>query len=70
VKLSTVAHISEKGSIYELQLKKKEGRFDFKGYSSLRQIGRFYALSANNRFTRLYTSVAFLDPRNLHFIAN
>jgi hypothetical protein len=52
-----------------MRLKKKDGCFAFKGYSSLRQLGRFYALTTDKRITRLFTSVAFLDPCNLHFIA-
>jgi hypothetical protein len=70
VEIFNVEPISEKCSIYELQLKKKEGRFAFNGYHSLRQIGRYYSLTADNKITRLYTSVAFLDPRNLHFMAS
>jgi hypothetical protein len=68
VELPTVQMISDKCSIYELRLKKKEGRFEFKGYTSLRQVGRYYALTVDNKTTRLYTSVAFLDPRNIYFI--
>ena len=53
-----------------MKLKKKEGMFKYRGYVSLSQIGRYYALNADDKITRLYTSVAFLHPSNIDLLIN
>ena len=42
--------------------------FSYVGYHFLHQLGRFYSLTLNKKTTRLYTSVGFLDPRNVEFM--
>jgi hypothetical protein len=42
----------------------------FNGYTSLKQLGRYYSLTADNKTTRLYTTVGFLDPKNASFLNN
>jgi hypothetical protein len=68
VVLSSALLISRRSAIYELRLKKKTGRFVFNGYTSLKQLGRYYSLTADNKITRLYTTVGFLDPKNASFL--
>jgi hypothetical protein len=70
VVLSSALLISRHSAIYELRLKKKTGRFVFNGYTSLKQLGRYYSLTADNKITRLYTTVGFLDPKNVGFLNN
>ena len=53
-----------------MKLKKKEGWLEYRGYTSVAQIGRYYALNADDKITRLYTSVAFLDPSNIDLLTN
>lgn len=53
--------VSEKGSIYQINLTRKEGApFVFLKYRDIDQIGRYFSVSLNNNVTRLYTTVGFL----------
>lgn len=60
--------ISEKGSIYQLNLTKKEGTFTFLKYKYITQIGRYFTITLNDKVTRLYTTVNFLVAENLMFL--
>jgi hypothetical protein len=67
--LRGITTVSEKGQIYQVDLEATSGEdFEFLGYSDIRQLGRFYSLTLNKKITRLYTSVGFLDTRNLAFM--
>lgn len=68
VSLVQVSHISEKGSIYEMRLANKAQPFAFQRYTTPEQLGRYYALTLDNKVTRLYTSVSFLDPANIDLL--
>lgn len=57
--------ICEKGRIYQINLRRKEGAFRFLGYTEVAQIGRYFSLSLNDKVTRLYTTVNFLVQENL-----
>ncbi len=40
----------------------------FRGYTDVRQIGQYYSLTINNKKTRLYTVVNFLQPENINLL--
>ena len=42
--------------------------FEYVGYQDVHQLGRFFSLTLNKKVTRLYTSVGFLDPKNIDFV--
>ena len=51
--------------IYEVRLVKDEGfNFEFKGITSIDQLGRFYSLTMDSKITRLYTTVNFLADKS------
>lgn len=70
VQLKSVSLVSERGKIYQLKVVPKNVSQDlsFSGYSDVAQLGRYFSLSLNNKVTRLYTSVNFLDSRNLQLL--
>ena len=64
--LSQITCISEKGQIYLVEFESEDMiPFEYRGYSKVEQLGRFYSLTLNKKITRLYTSVGFLHQRNL-----
>jgi hypothetical protein len=68
VSLAQISHISEKGSIYEIRLTNKSQKYVFQRYTTAEQLGRYYALTLDNKVTRLYTSASFLDPSNIDLL--
>lgn len=42
--------------------------FLYKGYENLSQLGKYFALTINNKKTRLYSVVNFLNPLNLQLM--
>lgn len=42
--------------------------FKYNGYSSVYQIGRYFVLNLDNKFSRLYITVSFLAPKNLEIL--
>ena len=66
VTLSQITCISQKGQIYLVEFESEDMiPFEYRGYSKVEQLGRFYSLTLNKKITRLYTSVGFLHQRNL-----
>ena len=61
--------ISQKGSIYQINLKKRYGsQFKFTGYRDITQLGRYFSITLNDKVTRLYTTVNFLVEENTLFM--
>lgn len=56
--------IANYSKIYEIYVTPTDKPISYEGYDSLLQIGRFYSLTVNNKVTRLYTAVNFLQPSN------
>lgn len=55
--------------IFTLYLSSQNQPFDYRGYSSLSQIGQYYSVTVNDRKTRLYTAVNFLHKSNIKLMA-
>lgn len=55
-------------NVYELHLKVPNSALQFTGYTEVKQLGRFYALTINKQTTRLYTIVNLFHWRNVHFL--
>lgn len=71
VSIKNITVVSEVGQIYQVDLESVDYTpFEYIGYQDVHQLGRFYSLTINKKVTRLYTSVGFLDPRNLAFMQN
>lgn len=64
VKVESLSLISQSSRIYQFDLSCKEA-VKFEGYSHVSQLGRFYSLTVNDKFTRLYTFVNFLNRDNV-----
>lgn len=47
--------------IYAIYLVGKDKGFQYKGYESLTQIGKYYTVTLSTKTTRLYTLVNFLQ---------
>jgi len=62
------SNISQKGSIYEVRFANIAQPFVFQRYTTPEQLGRSYALTLDNKVTRLYTSASFLDPSNIDLL--
>lgn len=59
--------VSKKGEIFEVFVR-TVSPLQFEGYSDVKQLGRFYSLTINNKTTRLYTAVNFIHKTNLQFL--
>jgi hypothetical protein len=57
--------ISEKTQIYSFGVVPETGSISYLGYRDPRQLGQYYSFTINGKTTRLYTSVNFLNVRNL-----
>lgn len=68
VSLLQTSTVSQKGSIYEIRLGNNAQPFVFQRYTTPEQLGRSYALTLDNKVTRLYTSASFLDPSNINLL--
>ena len=53
--------------IYTLKISSIDNPFKYRGYTSLAQIGQYYAVTAVNK-TRLYTMVNFLQDANVEMM--
>lgn len=51
--------------IYTVYLSSMGHEFAYNGYTQLSQIGQYYAVTINDKKTRLYTMVNFLTSRNV-----
>ena len=64
VTITHMSAITNYSKIYEIYVTPTDKPISYEGYDSLLQIGRFYSLTVNNKVTRLYTAVNFLQPSN------
>jgi hypothetical protein len=69
VQIHSVDLICSKSSLnlVKLNLLQNE-RIEYKGYSELEQLGRYYSLTLNKEMTRLYSTVNFLNEGNVSFV--
>lgn len=65
--LSPINLLNSSSNIYELKLKGKES-IVFKGYTDVCQLGKHFALTIDDKITRLYTVMGFLHPKNVEFL--
>ena len=57
--------LSRDSSVYLLELiPKNEGRFEYKVFQDVSQLGQYFTLMINNKKTRLYTSVNCMNSSN------
>ena len=54
--------------IFTLYLSSLDQPFDYRGYSCLSQIGQYYSMTVNDKKTRLYTAVNFLQKSNIRLM--
>jgi hypothetical protein len=59
------ACISEKTQIFALGIVPRFDKVRYLGYRDVRQLGQYYSLTIIKKITRIYTSVNFLNPRNI-----
>ena len=59
--------ISPNANVYIINIAIKTIKFDYTGYTNLSQIGQYYAVTADDKITRLYTMVNFLHNNNIPF---
>ena len=65
-RVSKIQLISAKDNIYLLDIQSKgPNTFNYQGYSTLKQLGRYASLTLNNIITRLYTTVGCYDHENI-----
>ena len=57
--------ISEKTQIFSLGIVPKYDRIRYLGYTDIRQLGQYYSFTIIKKITRIYTSVNFLNSRNI-----
>lgn len=69
VRLEHMAMPCKSKQIYAPYLVSKNKNFIYQGYSDLSQIGKYYALTIQNKKTRLYTLVNFLHISNLELMS-
>ena len=61
--------LSQKTDIYSIGIIQESIPMRFLGYSDIRQLGQYYSLTINNKITRLYTAVNFLNETNIQRLA-
>lgn len=62
--IERLVNFGKSNDIYICYLSFKHN-YEFKGYESLSQIGKYYTLTINEKKTRLYTMVNFLHKKNI-----
>ena len=57
------------GQIYLINLRvRQDEKIEYQGYSYINQLGRYYSLTMDDKITRLYTSVNFINIINIHLM--
>jgi hypothetical protein len=59
------ACISEKTQIFSLGIVPKYNKIRYLGYTDVKQLGQYYSFTIIKKITRIYTSVNFLNSRNI-----
>jgi hypothetical protein len=55
--------------MYITYIKSTYKKFIFKGYENLSQLGKYHAVTIDNKITRLYSAVNFLQQSNLELMS-
>ena len=56
--------LSDKSSVYMLELAPKSGSWDYRGITQISQLGQYHNLTVKNSSTRLYTVVNCMHQLN------